>query len=187
MTQEYSLPLRLCHWITALLVALQFAFALVNALVYTTQPALAEALVQAHLSTGAVVLVLTLLRVRLRALSPIPPRPAHAHLRRGAAIVHALIYVCLIALPLSGYVRLAALDFEVFIFGSFALPSLGLLPRLAVAAAWCHTGMAVCLLFLLIFHISAAFGHRLFDGQPILQRMHLKRQKSKTNINSRKS
>ena len=175
MKQGYSLALRLCHWITAIFVAMQFLLALLNALVYTTRPFAAEAIIQAHLSIGALVLMLTLLRLHVKSRSPVPRRSARAALRHAAATVQTLLYAGLIAIPLSGYLRLAALDFEITLFGVLTLPSLGLAPELAAFSARCHTGLTIGFFLLLTIHVSAAVTHKFLDGQPVLRNMHLKK------------
>jgi len=161
------------HLITALLVLTQITLAAVNALVYEGHPVLAEAAVQTHLSLGALILVLTVLRFLCRLSLGVPalpddmPPPA----RRAAQAVHAALYLLLLALPLSGYVKLAALGYEVVLFGILALPPLAFDPALATAARDLHAAAAACLGILLTGHIAAALFHRRMFGQPVLQRM----------------
>ena len=151
----------------------QVVLAAVNALVYEGHPVLAEAAVQAHLSFGATILVLTVLRFVCRLSLGVPALPDDMPpaARRAAQSVHAALYLLLLALPLSGYVKLAALGYEIVLFGILALPPLPFDPALATAARDLHTTAAVCLGILLTGHIAAALLHRRLFGQPVLQRM----------------
>ena len=161
------------HLATALLVLAQVALAGVNALVYEGNPVLAEAAVQAHLSLGAVVLALTVLRLFCRLSLDVPALPddMQTGARRAAQVVHAALYLLLLALPLSGYVKLAALGYEIVLFGLFALPPLPFDPVLATAARDLHAAAAVILGVLLTGHIAAALLHRRLFGQAVLRRM----------------
>jgi len=165
--------LQALHLVTALLVLAQVVLAAVNALVYEGNPVLAEAAVQAHLSFGATILVLTVLRFVCRLSLGVPALPDDMPpaARRAAQAVHASLYLLLLALPLSGYVKLAALGYEVVLFGVLALPVLPFDPALASAARDLHAAAAVLLGILLTGHIAAAVFHRRVFGQPVLRRM----------------
>lgn len=170
----YPRPVRLLHWTTALLVVAQACLALTNALVYEQRPVLAETVVQAHLSFGVVILGLTLLRLAVRATTVCPALPGDMAppMRIAARAVHAALYVLLLVLPLSGYVKLAALGFEIVVFGLLPLPSLPIDPDLAALARSIHNGSAIALCILLTGHIGAAVFHRILMGAPVLQRMY---------------
>ena len=170
----YPRRLRLLHWTTALLVAAQAGLALTNALVYERRPVLAETVVQAHLSIGVVIFALTLLRLAVRATTVCPALPDDMAppMRFAAHAVHAALYVLLLILPLSGYVKLAALGFEITVFGLMPLPALPVGPDLAALARSTHTGAAIALGILLTGHIGAAVFHKLLMGTPVLRRMY---------------
>ena len=109
-SDRHGLVLRLLHWLTVALVVLQLTLAGLNAWLYEPRPILAESLVQAHISSGAVLLALTIIRIAVRtfghsALPSISSWPAIA------ATVQLCLYFCLLMLPVSGYVHLAALGF----------------------------------------------------------------------------
>ena len=170
----YPRPLRLLHWTTALLVAAQAGLALANALVYERRPILAETVVQAHLSLGVLIFALTLLRLAVRATKACPALPDDMAppMRFAAHAVHATLYVLLLVLPVSGYVKLAALGFEIIVFGLLPLPALAVDPDLAALARSIHTGAAIALGVLLTGHIGAAVFHKVLIGGPVLQRMY---------------
>lgn len=174
VTDTYPRRLRLLHWTTALLVAAQAGLALANALVYERRPVLAEAVVQAHLSFGVLIFALTLLRLAVRATAACPALPGDMAppIRFAARAVHAALYALLLILPLSGYVKLAALGFEITVFGLAPLPALPVDPDLAALARSVHTGAAIALGILLTGHIGAAVFYRHLMGAPVLQRMY---------------
>ncbi len=173
MSTGYSLGLRLCHWITAVLVFAQVSLALLNTLLSEARPGLAELLVQAHISLGAVIFILTVVRIVARLFSPVPVRSHRRTLRLGAIGVHFLLYACLLTLPISGYLKLAWLAFDVTLFGTTILPVLTLNVSLAASAAAVHDVTALILAVLLLLHVAAALLHRHFDGQSVLAHMAL--------------
>ncbi|MEM8837704.1 MAG: cytochrome b/b6 domain-containing protein [Pseudomonadota bacterium] len=171
MTYRYSLALRVIHWVTVFVVTGQVLLAGLNALLYEPRPILAEALVQAHLSMGFVVFILTCVRLAVRWQSPAPPPSTLASLRIGAAIVHSLLYIVLLLMPVTGYLRLATLGFEIRYFGLFSLPDLTFDPALANFAAMAHSALALGLAGLVVLHILAALFHRRLDGIGVIPRM----------------
>ena len=175
----YPLSLRLLHWGTTLLVATQAVLAAVNALVYEGKPLLAEAVVQTHLSLGILLFGLTAIRLGLRSAAMTPRLPADMTptARWFAGSLHAILYALLLLLPVTGYVKLAALGFEIQVFGVFALPPLPLDAALAAAARRLHSGGAIVLGGLLLLHIGAALLHCRLLGSPVLQRMWPSRQR----------
>src|SRR5262245_2229075 len=92
----------------------------------------AEALASLHMLCGLCLLVLTLLRLGLRLALPAPPPvPDHLALRRAAALVTVLLYLLLIALPVTGILKLTLSGLDVTIFGLVLVPSLWRAPDLA--------------------------------------------------------
>ncbi|MEO1723873.1 MAG: cytochrome b/b6 domain-containing protein [Pseudomonadota bacterium] len=172
---RHSLGLRLLHWATALLVLVQVLLAALNRLLYEPRPVLAEWLVQAHLSCGAALLAVVLVRlgIRLFARRAIAP-PVHTGLPWLVTATHTALYGGLLALPILGYVRLAALGFEIELFGLLSLPPMLGDPPLARAAATAHTTLATLLGGLVTLHVAGATLHRRLFGTPVLQRMGIK-------------
>lgn len=169
----YPARLRLLHWVTAILVVAQCALALTNALVYESRPVLAEAVVQAHLSIGAIILIVTILRLATRFTHPVPalPNGMSKGWKTSARSVHAALYLLLILLPITGYVKLAALGFEIAVFGLLPLPALPFDPNLAAFARMAHKGLAILLGAMVLGHVAAAVFHVQLFGSPVLHRM----------------
>ncbi|MEM6480705.1 MAG: cytochrome b/b6 domain-containing protein [Pseudomonadota bacterium] len=171
MSTRYSLHLRVIHWMTAVLIAVQIALALLNIALYEPRPILAEALVQAHISLGSLLFLLTLARLAARWCSPAPPRSNDSLLRFAGTATHAALYGCLFALPITGYLKLAALGFTVTPFGFVPLPPLDLNVPVAQFADQAHDLIALGLGALLVLHIAAAVFHRHLDGRRVLHRI----------------
>ncbi|MEM8852308.1 MAG: cytochrome b/b6 domain-containing protein [Pseudomonadota bacterium] len=158
--RRYAPALRFIHWLTALLVFVQVTLAVLNIVFYEPRPVLAERLVQAHLSLGAVIFMVTVVRLGVR-LGGRRPTPLFGQgTGMAARTVHGLLYVCLMVLPVSGYIKLAALGFEITLFGVVALPALPVQLRFAAAADTVHDTAALALGTLLVLHIAAAFAHK---------------------------
>lgn len=173
MTTQYSLTLRILHWASAGLIALQVALAIANILLYEPRPVLAETLVQTHISCGVLVFALTLIRIVVRMrTAPVSksPRPLLNILSSGA---HKTLYACLVILPVTGYIKLAALGFTIRLFGHLPLPDLPMNVALAQSAAAWHTATAMVLGCLVTLHIGAALFHPKLDGRAVLPGMAL--------------
>jgi len=182
LTGQYSLILRWIHWTTTLLVLIQVSLAISNIVLYEPRPILAEWLVQTHISIGSVILLLTVLRIIARAQSPCPPRSKKKGLRVAAGVVHGLLYLCLLALPLTGYLKLAALEFTVTLFNAITLPTLPLNISLASSANAAHDAIAIVLGGLILIHIGAALLHPRFDGQSVLWHIAITRNKARPKM-----
>ncbi len=175
MKQHYSLPVRLCHWATLILVAVQLSAVMLNKLVYDTRPLLSETLVQTHISLGGLIFIVTFVRLGAKIFGSAPALPSKAILRWGAIVAHASLYVCLFILPVTGYSRLAALGFEVEIFGTISLPVMELNTSLAAFATRSHRICSIALVALVSAHVAAAVLHQRLDGNAVLSRMGFKR------------
>ncbi|MCC2612366.1 cytochrome b/b6 domain-containing protein [Neorhizobium sp. Rsf11] len=107
---SFSLPQRAVHWATALLVFFNLLFTEGmeewNRAVRRTGSATAEQVASAniHAYVGIAILILLALRIILRFTSGAPAAPPEepALFRFGAKLVHAALYVLLIAIPLTG-------------------------------------------------------------------------------------
>ena len=175
MTARYSLGVRVIHWLTVALVSVQLLLALSNILFYEPRPILAEWLVQVHISCGAMIFCLTLVRLLVRVRSYEPERAGRAMVHAAARGVQSVLYLCLLVLPVSGYLKLAALGFPIVVLGVLPLPTMGLNVPLARAAADAHWYLSCLLLGLLSVHVLAALCHRRIDGRAVMPHMSLRR------------
>lgn len=169
---RYGLVSRLFHWITVLLVLVMIPVGLV--MIQEIPRPVQDRLFVVHKGLGPVVLVVVLLRLAWRAVHPAPPLPPDlpALQRRAAATVHALLYVALLVMATSGYVRVTTGGFPIE-----ALRALGISPLLpkneavAAVAERVHATAAACLIGLIVVHVGAAAWHGLVRRDGIVARM----------------
>ena len=127
-----------------------------------------------HKSFGVVVFALTVLRLGWRMLRPPPPPPATVppHERVAAHAVHALLYICLLALPLSGWIMSSASGLPVVVFRAVQLPDLvGADEPLRLTMLTVHFGIGLAMLALLAVHAAAALYHHFGRRDEVLARM----------------
>jgi cytochrome b561 len=127
-----------------------------------------------HKSLGILLLVLLVLRLLWRLLNTTPAPPAA--MGRGerilAGLSHAMLYVLMAAIPLSGWVINSAANFPFKVFGLVRLPNI-VEPNKAAQelAANVHLILVVTLAALLAVHVAAALRHHLVTRDDVLSRM----------------
>ncbi len=128
-----------------------------------------------HKSVGVTVLALMLLRITWRSSErqrPALPFGMPAWERMAAHASHALLYVALLVMPLSGWLFNSAANFPLQWFGWFSLPSLAAPdPALKALARSVHHWTAYALIGLVSLHVLAALKHHWFDRDETLRRM----------------
>ncbi|NMG68932.1 cytochrome b [Parazoarcus communis] len=127
-----------------------------------------------HKWAGVSLFLLVLFRLGWRLGHPPPPLPMSmpAILRVIAHLTHALLYVLMIAIPLSGWLMSSAKGFQTVWFGLLPLPDLvAKNAELGDQLQWLHMTLNYVLAALVIAHIGAALKHRFIDRDDILSRM----------------
>ena len=131
----FGLTTRILHWSMMLLI---LGMLILGNKIADMQPNLSNLyLYGVHKTFGFLVLALTLIRVIWHRISPPPPPvgDAKSWQNRLARLVHVLIYVCLIAVPLSGWIASSATGLDVLLFETIPLPAIA-----PVSEAWENTG-----------------------------------------------
>jgi cytochrome b561 len=92
--------------------------------------------------------------------------------RLAARASHALLYACMIGVPLAGYVASNFSKFGIKYFGLVTLPPWGIDDR-AIYAAFntAHRILALLFVALILLHIGAALKHALVDRDGVMRRM----------------
>jgi cytochrome b561 len=130
-----------------------------------------------HKWIGITVLLLAGVRVVWRLTHRPPPLPDSVvrWQRQASAVVHGLLYVLILAIPLSGWLMSSAKGFPVVWFGVLPLPDLvGKSRELGELLEEVHEWLNYTLLALVILHVAAALKHHFIERQPFLQRMGLR-------------
>ena len=138
-------------------------------------------LIQLHKSIGITILVFSVLRLVWRLMNKVPPLPAHmpAWERFAAHASHVLLYVLIIAIPLSGWALASSspLGIPTIWFGTFEVPYLpglqGFADQHAAEGAFrgAHELLGDLMIALLIIHTGAALKHHFWDRDSVLIRM----------------
>jgi cytochrome b561 len=104
------------------------------------------------------------------------PAPLPLNVPRWQEIVaentHRLLYVLMLAIPVSGWLMSSAKGFQTVYFGIIPLPDLVAKNRgLGDALAILHKSLNYTLALLVIAHVGAALKHHLIDRDGVLARM----------------
>lgn len=171
---RYPLPLRILHWGLALLLMLQLTLGF--AAEYWTTRKTADVLLALHFRLGMLILGLMLLRLTLRLASSVPPAAEHmSRWRRGLqGSAHSLLYLLVLALPLSGHVIWVWMGADRTLFAGIQVPALFVPPddETGRALAWyVHVYGAWLLSGLVVLHVVAAWHESLQEHAFVARRM----------------
>ncbi len=160
------------HWIIAACLLVSVVLGLILGNVEESEST--EQALAIHKSFGIAIFALMLARLAWRMTHPAPPLPATmpAYQRALAALTHGLLYVTLLAMPVVGYVAVAARGRETRFFGLFDVPQMTPLSRmLSQNATTVHVYGQYVIYALLIAHIGAALYHHIVLKDDVLTRM----------------
>jgi cytochrome b561 len=168
---SFGLISRLIHWAMAVLILAMLAL---GTQLSNMQPSLSNLwLYGLHKTGGFAALALILLRLIWHKISP-PPAPigpATHWTNRAARAVHALTYILLVAIPLSGWIASSATGIDILFAESWTIP-----PIAPVSEAIDHWGFVAhgvltkALMAVLTLHVLGAL-KRAFAGDGTLARM----------------
>lgn len=164
---------RALHWLSALFVLSTIPAGLV--MIEEGLPrALQNGLFIFHKNLGVVILLLVVARLVVRAMNPPPPLPdfVPAGQAKLAHAVHMLLYLLLIVMAVSGYVRVVSGGFPLELWDAIGVPRLA--PRsdaIAGIASQVHGYTRFGLVALILVHIGAAIYHGIVRRDGIVRRM----------------
>jgi len=170
--QSWGAPAKLLHWTVAVLVLAQIGLGWA-AKSWHLSPTKLDLFVW-HKSTGLLILLLMAVRVAWRSSNVSPSMPAGmATLERLAAHAsHALLYVLLLVMPVTGWIINSAANIPFRIFWTIPLPAIVQPDKpFADAMARVHFALFIVLAVLLIVHIGAALRHHFVKRNNVLARM----------------
>lgn len=176
--QSYGSVARTLHWLTALLILTAIPLGLIaNDMVLSGAESAARKaqLFSLHKTLGVAAFAVALLRI-LWAL--VQPRPAPLHPDRrietlAAEAVHWMLYLSLVAVPLSGWVHHAATTGFAPILWPLGqgLPFVPVSESVAAGAGALHWVFTKLLIASLLLHVAGALKHALVDRDGTLSRM----------------
>jgi cytochrome b561 len=161
------------HWLIAGLMIGGFALGWIMTSIHGITPAKLR-YVSWHKWIGVTVFALATLRVLWRLTHRAPPLPLGmpAWQRAAANLVHVLLYVLMIAIPVTGYLFSSASNVPVVYLGIVPLPRLiAPDPTLKVVFKTAHLILNYSLAALFLAHVGAAFKHQWIDRDGLLARM----------------
>lgn len=160
------------HWLVFALVFAQYVVAF-------TMPDIGRGtvpgtLINLHMSIGATILILVILRWlwRLGHRVPLVTADVPAWETTLARWTHALLYLLLAINPFLGWANASARDWTITLFGVVPLPHLvAAKSSVGRVAGDVHTYLAWALLVLIGLHVAAALYHYFIRSDRVLQRM----------------
>lgn len=160
------------HWLIVALVVLQYILAETAEELPLGMAKLAT--LARHKSVGMTILGLAVIRLlwRIGNRTPALPQAMRGWERILARGSHAGLYLCIFALPVTGWLMSSAKNFPVSWFGWFQFPDLVAPdPRLFDVLRSTHATIFYCLSALAILHVLGAIKHHFVDRDDVLMRM----------------
>ncbi|MFL9896985.1 cytochrome b [Paraburkholderia fungorum] len=166
----YGAVARALHWLTALLIAMQFVIGWTMPDVHKdTQPV---GLIAWHLGVGSTLIAVMVVRVVWRLTHRPTPDDLPPVLSIISRVTHFLLYAALVVVPLLGWINASSRGWTVRLVGVVPYPALS-----APGSAFGNEmgdvhGILAWVLFALVgLHIAAALFHRFVLRDHVLQRM----------------
>jgi cytochrome b561 len=169
--EEYGLIAKLFHWLIAVIVIGLLPLGLF--MTGMENSPLKLEIYAVHKSFGLLVFFLGLGRIVWRIVSPPPDHlESHEHWEVTlAAASHFWLYVCIIGMPLTGWLMSSAMEFPVPFFGVQLPHLIGKDEHLGELFREAHGVIAYTLLFVLALHVAGALKHHVIDKDETLSRM----------------
>jgi cytochrome b561 len=169
---QFGLIARGFHWVIALLILML----LIIGYKMGTIPFGPDKLyvIGMHKSFGMTVFALGIMRIIWRFISAPPPSlPTHAGYEKFLAkTIHAVFYICMIGMPLSGWIMSAAGEYPVRYFNLFNIPPIvGKNEDLMEAMREVHEVLALVLAGSIALHVAGAVKHKIIDRDETMKRM----------------
>ena len=184
-SDRYTRTAVILHWLIAALLLVEVAQGWLMQEIPKQPPGLRADQFNLHKSFGLVLFALLLVRLGWRLLNPPPPMVGVARWQmRAAKTNHAILYIAMLVLPLSGYLGSVFSGYPIKWFGVM-LPSWGAqnaaIKDLMSTVHWATSWILVASTAL---HIAGALKHEL-AGQHVMARMALRRASQRERSSAR--
>lgn len=126
-----------------------------------------------HKATGLIVLLLLGYRLwwRLRSVQPELSDSMMVWQKQLAHAMHWLLYLCIFAMPISGWVMSSGSGRPVSFYGLFDIPALPVTKAMGNAAMSVHNNLWILLLICIGMHAFSALVHHFYYRDTVLKRM----------------
>jgi cytochrome b561 len=172
-SEHYTHTAVVLHWLIAAAVFVQIALGAWMIGIPKSPPGVRAYWFNMHKSIGITIGVLVLLRLlwRLAHRPPALPATVAPWQRLAARFSHWGLYVCMIVMPVSGYLGSSFTKYPIKYFG-YALPHWGWdAPALKEITSQVHLVTAWIFVALIALHVTAALKHRFHDRDGVFERM----------------
>lgn len=169
---KYDAVSRRFHWITVLIVAIMVPVGLI--MTQDIERPLQDSLFILHKGLGSIFLVVIAARLIWRVLRPAPPLPnvVPPLQRRIARLTHVGLYVLLVVMAGSGYVRVTTGGFPIEWLNAIGVPPLLPVDKpVSEVASTVHETTKYLLIGLISLHVAAAAFHGLIRRDGVFRRM----------------
>jgi len=172
-TSVYTRTAVVLHWLIGVAVLAQITLGLWMITIPKVPIGVRAGWFNVHKSIGITLAVLILVRILWRLTHRAPPLPATvpAWQRVAAKTSHVLLYVCMIVMPLSGYLGSSFTRYPIVYWG-VRLPHWGWeAPALKELCSQVHFVTVIVFITLIVIHVAAALKHLLVNRDGVFQRM----------------
>lgn len=168
----YTKTAKFLHWLLAIAIISLFAFGFyVSNLPFSP---LKLKMLSYHKWAGVTFFMLALIRLSWRIMNRPPSLPLHMGQieRQIAHGGHAMLYLLMLAIPLSGWLMSSAKGFQTVLFGVLPIPDLLEKDReLGQMLLTVHLALNLLLAAIVVGHVLAALKHHFIDKDTVLTRM----------------
>lgn len=169
--QRYAGSMIVLHWLIALCIIGMLALGLYMVGLPKGLP-LKATLINLHKSLGLTIFLLVLLRIMARATHKPPPLPPMRAWQRAAArTTQGLLYVAMVAMPLTGYLGSSFNRYGTRFWG-IALPKWGWDDAVLRGRFFgAHQVIAYVFIALIVVHLAGVIKHQWIDRDKLIARM----------------
>jgi cytochrome b561 len=172
-SEGYTTTAKFLHWLIAVFVFVQISLGAWMIGIPKAPPGIRAYWFNVHKSIGITLGLVILVRLLWRLTHRAPPLPptVPAWQRIAAKTSHAALYVCMVVMPVSGYLGSSFTKYPIKYFG-YTLPHWGWdAPALKELMSQIHLVTVVIFVTLIAIHITAALKHLFVNRDGVFQRM----------------
>lgn len=171
--RQYSSTAKVLHWTMAVVIICSWAVGYYSSTLTVPQKIQADS-IMLHKSIATVTLFLVAARIAWRLVhgAPQPSCDLPVFERKASLLGHAALYLCMVALPMSGWLWSSAAGYPIPVAKLFFLPPLmAKTPALAPFFKQTHIVLAYTVAFLVVGHVLMALKHHFIDRNDSLRSM----------------